>query len=104
MEDGSDNKSLYHTLRLLSEGVELLTTGHITYPRPEANILMKIRLGKISQSRVYDLIEETQETLLHLYQDPIYDFVPVSRQQSLCEILGKQIQRSNIEIEVCHGR
>lgn len=43
---GYDTKAAMHGLRLLFEGIELLTTGWITLPRPEKEFLISIRTGE----------------------------------------------------------
>jgi predicted nucleotidyltransferase len=45
-EFGMDVKFLMHGFRLVSQGCELLTTGNITFPRPDAEQLKAIREGK----------------------------------------------------------
>lgn len=44
--DGFDWKSLYHAYRLISEAEEFLEKGTITLPRPDAELLLKIRRGE----------------------------------------------------------
>jgi len=39
-----------HVIRLLGQGIELLETGNITYPRPNADFLLKVRNGEICNS------------------------------------------------------
>lgn len=48
MEDkfGYDCKNSSHLLRLMSEGKELLLTGNITFPLPNADEIRQIKLGK----------------------------------------------------------
>lgn len=43
---GFDTKAAYHSVRLLSQGIELLTAGRLTFPRPEAPLLIQIRKGE----------------------------------------------------------
>jgi len=49
---GYDVKAAMHTLRLLYECKELVTEGRITMPRPERDLLIRIRTGKYSMDRV----------------------------------------------------
>jgi hypothetical protein len=44
-ENGIDLKSLYHAYRLISEAKEFIMTGHITFPRPDAEFLKTISAG-----------------------------------------------------------
>jgi hypothetical protein len=55
--EGSDLKAMYHAVRLTSEMNELLRTGHITYPRPDAELLMAIRQGKFTNGEVAEMID-----------------------------------------------
>ena len=56
--DSIEWKSLYHAYRIACETNELLLTGRLTFPRPEANMLLKIRNAKLSYAQVSDLIEK----------------------------------------------
>jgi len=56
---GYSVKNAYHAVRLLSQGIELAKTGSMTFPRPEADLLVDIREGKIS----FDLVEKEVERL-----------------------------------------
>lgn len=55
---GVDWKALYHSVRIASEAEELLLTKHISFPRPEASLLLKIRKGELSYDEVSLLVEE----------------------------------------------
>jgi len=54
---GYDTKHAAHLMRLITEGKELLTTGFITFPRPDAELLLDIRNGKWKYE---ELIEKTE--------------------------------------------
>ena len=54
---GIDLKAMYHAVRICSEMNEILTTGNLTYPRPEASLLLDIRNGKLTNREVGDLID-----------------------------------------------
>lgn len=65
---GYDSKAAMHLIRLMYEAVELLSTGHITYPRPEKDLLLSIRQGERSQRwieqeylRLESLVREAEE-------------------------------------------
>jgi uncharacterized protein len=49
---GYDVKAGMHVLRLLSECHELVSTGKITLPRPERDLLIRVRAGKYSMDKV----------------------------------------------------
>tara|TARA_Y100000310_G_scaffold341482_1_gene440759 strand:- start:1327 stop:2238 length:912 start_codon:yes stop_codon:yes gene_type:complete len=49
--------SAAHSVRLVQQLEELISTGHITFPRPNADILLDIRTGKIDKDeflKIYD--------------------------------------------------
>lgn len=52
---GYDVKAAMHTLRLLYECKELLSAGTITMPRPERDLLIRVRTGKYSMDKVIDM-------------------------------------------------
>lgn len=56
--EGVDWKALMHAVRISREAVELLSTGFITQPRPEAPLLLQIRKGELPYKQVAELIEE----------------------------------------------
>lgn len=56
--EGVDWKALMHAVRISREAVELLSTGFITHPRPEAPLLLQIRKGELSYKQVAEIIEE----------------------------------------------
>lgn len=55
---GIDWKALSHAIRIGSEAIEYLNTHQLTFPRPEANHLLEIKLGKLPYSQVSDEIEK----------------------------------------------
>lgn len=52
---GYDVKAAMHTLRLLYECKELVSTGSITLPRPERNFLIRVRTGKYPIDEVVEM-------------------------------------------------
>lgn len=82
-EHGYDCKAAMHMLRVLGEGVELMKTGVITLPRPEAPYLRDVRNGKHpweavsadADRRLLALTEETERSFL----PPEIDRLKVSR-------------------------
>lgn len=55
---GYSIKNAYHAVRLLEECIELLQTGSITFPRPNADFLRQIRHGKVDVEVVKARYEE----------------------------------------------
>jgi predicted nucleotidyltransferase len=56
--EGVDWKALSHAVRVANEAIELFDTGHITFPRPEAQQLLLIKQGKIEYQQVAEKIEQ----------------------------------------------
>ena len=52
MKYGYDVKAAMHALRLLYECKELVSEGGITLPRPERDLLIRVRTGKYSIDKV----------------------------------------------------
>jgi hypothetical protein len=61
--EGVDWKALMHAVRVCGQAYELLSTGHITFPRPEAHILLQIRKGELQYKAVAECIEMGLEDL-----------------------------------------
>jgi predicted nucleotidyltransferase len=55
---GYDVKAAMHTLRLLYECKELLSDEKITLPRPERDLLIRVRTGKYSMDKVLTMAQE----------------------------------------------
>ena len=109
-----DWKALYHAVRVSKEAEELLLTGEIIFPRPEAELLLQIRKGEIPYQKVSDLLEEqtaaVEEALLKstLPAEPDYSFIEdfvleanlQSLKQSLCLRTGK-LSHSQMQATLC---
>jgi hypothetical protein len=61
--EGIDWKALMHAVRICDQAHELLATGHVTFPRPNAADLLAIRLGKRPYAEVAEQIEVGMQTL-----------------------------------------
>jgi len=67
---GYDTKHAMHLVRLISEGNELLTTGNITFPRPDAEELLDIRNGKYSYDALMNILHfENIDELFDINKD-----------------------------------
>lgn len=55
---GVDWKALSHAVRVGRQAIELLQTGHVTFPRPEAEHLIAIKLGTLAYQDVSAEIED----------------------------------------------
>lgn len=54
---GADWKALYHAVRVTEQTIELMETGRITFPRPNAADLLKIRRGEYAPEEIFERIE-----------------------------------------------
>lgn len=61
--EGVDWKALSHAVRVGYEALELLKTGRITFPCPEAEHLLAIKLGQVEYAKV---AEEIEQLLIHV--------------------------------------
>jgi len=66
---GLDTKHASHLVRLFSECKELLTTGKITFPRPDAEFLIAIRNGVYTYDQLMEFTEDYDKQLEALYLD-----------------------------------
>lgn len=62
-EFGYSVKNAYHAIRLLEECIEFLETGSITFPRPNADFLRKVRHGEVSLEEVEARWKELDESI-----------------------------------------
>lgn len=58
LSGGKDWKALSHAVRVNSEALELLQIGSITFPRPDRELLVKIKTEQLSYELVAELIEQ----------------------------------------------
>lgn len=54
---GADWKGLYHAHRIIDEGIELFSTGGLTFPCKNANEYLTIRSGRLPLEQVLDTFE-----------------------------------------------
>ena len=64
---GYDTKHASHLLRLMYEGEEILTTGKLTFPRPEAKFLLDVRNGALTFDELLKLVENYDNLFEELY-------------------------------------
>jgi predicted nucleotidyltransferase len=60
---GFDTKFAMHTIRILSEGLELLSTGRISFPSHEVELLREIRRGERTQEWVINECKQRMDEL-----------------------------------------
>jgi predicted nucleotidyltransferase len=60
---GYCTKNAYHALRLLDQGNELLSKGHLTFPRPDAEFLLEVRSGSFTKGDIKAFFGERDRIL-----------------------------------------
>jgi hypothetical protein len=79
--EGVDWKALSHAVRVGQEALELLTTGHITFPLVNASHILDIKLGRLPYAEVANEIEQLLEEVVaeepksSLRETPDYAFI-----------------------------
>ena len=61
--EGVDWKAMMHALRVSREAEELLLHHTITYPRPESELLLRVRSGGLPYQQVAEMLEHGLERL-----------------------------------------
>lgn len=56
-----------HVIRLLEQGIELLETGKITFPRPNADFLLKVRNGEVRNSDLEVIYNDLRSKIRFVY-------------------------------------
>lgn len=65
---GYDCKHACHLIRLMSEGKELLMSGYISFPRPDAEELLEIKNGKYTYDELLSKVENFDADFEHFYE------------------------------------
>jgi hypothetical protein len=88
---GYDCKHAAHLFRLIGEGIELLTTGQITFPRPSAEDLLAIRHGKYTYDELMARLGDDIDSNFSNIEDKIILPHNPNRKQAdkLCQKLVK---------------
>lgn len=66
-----DWKATMHAIRIVSQAKELLLTGKITFPRPDAEYLLEVRRGLRPYAEVAKRIEDGMDELVIVQQESI---------------------------------
>jgi len=73
---GYDVKHASHLVRLMHEGEEVLVTGSITLPRPEAELLRDVKNGKYKYNELIELVSGFDEKFERLYESSLLQYTP----------------------------
>lgn len=75
---GVDWKALSHAVRVGTQAIELLTTSHVTFPRPERDHLVAIKTGMLQYQAV---AEEIDDLLIRVEETSKYSTLPLVADQ-----------------------
>jgi predicted nucleotidyltransferase len=82
--EGVDWKSLSHAVRIAEQAIELFTTGHIEFPRPNAEYLRDIKLGKYPYKEITESIEDN---FIKVQESSVKSILPDSIDKNLIDKL-----------------
>jgi hypothetical protein len=92
--EGVDWKAMSHAVRVGQQAIEFLNTGHITFPRPNAEILLRIKRGLVPYVEVaeelVDLLEMVEEAARRSTLPESADLRAVD--ELIVELYSRQIQ------------
>lgn len=91
--EGVDRKSLSHAMRIIQEGLELTTTGTITFPRPNAAELLHLKYF-VTIEELDDVMQKLELLVEDLYREMEDSALPEAVDKNLIdEITLKIVQR-----------
>ena len=73
---GYDTKYASHLFRLMSEGKELLLTGNITFPLPNAEWLLSIKSGLYSYEQILEMAQTMEQEFETWYKESLLPNTP----------------------------
>ncbi len=95
VNEGIDWKALSHAVRVGREAIELLSTGHVTFPRPEAAHLIAIKTGALAYQPV---AEEIEALLVEVEAAAARSMLPESADIMFVEaFIGEQYRRAIVQ-------
>lgn len=91
---GNDWKAMSHAVRVGREAIELLDTGRLTFPRPEAEHLLAIKLGRVApeivRQEIEDLVSEVEAAAARSRLPDTVD--PGTIEEILLEAYGERVE------------
>lgn len=61
--EGIDWKAISHCVRVINQGIEILQTGHLEFPRPDRELQLKIKTGQMQYKECEEIILQGFEDL-----------------------------------------
>lgn len=92
-----DWRSLSHAVRLAGEAHELYSTGHITFPRPDADYLLAIKQAKVETAQITQVIGDLMEQVTDAVEtSTLPDIADRTLLNSyVIDVYGDQVRRGN---------
>jgi hypothetical protein len=88
---GYDTKHASHLVRLMYEGQELLLSGFLTFPRPEADLLVRVREGLWSYDELMEKVGEFDKDFEKWYDEsPLPHSPDRERVNNLCVRVARE--------------
>jgi len=91
--EGIDWKAVHHAIRVAEQAVELLTTGKITFPRPNADWLIKIKLGEFPYNEIGAQLEALVEEVERV---SLTSHLPAESQRDLADNMVLNLYREQV--------
>lgn len=96
VETGTDFKALAHSVRIVQECKELITTGKITFPLPNADYIKTIKAGLFDADEVMKMIEDSINFVNNnISKSKLNDFVS---EDLVNKIIDKIVMKSHKEL------
>lgn len=93
VHSGADWKALSTALRVANEAIELLESGHITLPRPEARHLVDVKTGRLAME---DVVAEIEAALQRIEALKATTTLPPEGDRGVAETLVIDIHRRQV--------
>lgn len=94
--EGVDWKALSHAVRVGLEALELLATGHITFPLPNAARILEIKCGAVPYAAVAEMIEGLLDQVEEAQSSSILRETP---DQSVIDAIVRDAYRTQVLTE-----
>ena len=94
-QQGVDWKALSHAVRVANQAIELLDTGHVTFPLPNAEHVLAIKLGAMPYQAV---AEEIENLLVRVEASAASSVLPVDPDHAWMEHFAANVYRNAVGV------
>ncbi len=92
-QQGVDWKALCHAVRIANQAIELLSTGHITFPRPDAAHILAIKRGELPYQ---DVAGEIEDLLVQVEEAAAASVLPPTPDQEWIDDFVASVYRDEV--------